>query len=105
DAKSPIGRGGTVWNNPLVHPDDQGAWQWLPEPETSRLTKWADSVQEALPRLPEDSILYDLYGGLGGDDLPVDDPLFQELLDELNRCTLRALQRATPPGAWVYAID
>ena len=100
-----MGRGGTVWNNPAVHPYDQEFWQWLPESQATSLTEWASNVQLDffVSRLPQPSILYNLDVGIG-DRWAASDPGSWELVRDLHECTLHALRRATQPDEWIYAI-
>jgi hypothetical protein len=74
-----------------VLPDDQGFWERLPESEeawasvSEGVRGWWGGVQTNLARLPEGSIVYDIWRGLEADEIP---DIVQELggpeeLDEI----------------------
>ena len=97
-----------VWNNPTVHPDDRGFWQWLAEDEAEPLRRW---VSEAVfheggrifhSRLPTPNVFYDLVaGGMSGSL----DGRYRDLVADLHRCTLQALRQVTDADGWVYGVD
>ena len=97
-----------VWNNPTVHPDDRGFWQWLAEDEAEPLRRW---VSEAAfhegggifhSRLPTPNVFYDLVaGGMSGSL----DGRYRDLVADLHRCTLQALRQVTDADGWVYGVD
>jgi len=103
----PIGREGTVWGHgPGVHAEDQVAWEWLGEDVPAELEEWAGRVQDQMPHLPDDSILYDLRAGLGLEEVEsVREPSFRAGVTDLHRDVLEAFRRATAPDEWLYAID
>jgi Protein of unknown function (DUF2716) len=103
----PIGREGTVWGHgPGVHAEDQIAWEWLGENVPAELEEWAWRVQDQMPHLPDDSILYDLGAGLGLHEIEsVHEPSFRARVTDLHRDVLEAFRRATAPDEWLYAID
>jgi Protein of unknown function (DUF2716) len=105
--EGPIGREGTVWGHgPGVHPEDQAAWEWLGEDVPAELEEWADRVRSAMPRLPAESILYDLRAGLGLDGVDsVPESTLRARVTELHHEVLEAFRRATAPDEWLYAID
>jgi Protein of unknown function (DUF2716) len=105
--RGPIGREGTVWGHgPGVHAEDRVAWEWLGEDVPAELEEWAGRVQDRMPHLPDDSILYDLGAGLGLDEVEsVREPSFRARVTELHRDVLEAFRGATGPDEWLYAID
>jgi len=107
DDHAPVGREGTVFGHgPGVHPEDQTAWEWLEEDAPEELRQWADRIRDQFPRLPPDSILYDLDAGLGIDEFEsVRDERFQARVRDLHRSIVEAFRRATTPDEWIYAID
>ena len=97
-------------DRPGVLPEDADAWQVLSEVDWKRLERdwkgyknWEHDFDfdERLKRLPEPFVLYDLDRGLG----EIGEGNFDEDADDLHCCTLHALQRATQPDEWVYALD
>lgn len=105
--RGPIGREDTVWGHgPGVHTEDQVAWEWLGEDVPAELEEWARRVQDSMPHLPADSMLYDLNAGLGLAEVEsVREPSFRARVTELHRDVLAAFRRATAPDEWLYAID
>jgi hypothetical protein len=105
--RGPIGREDTVWGHgPGVHAEDQSAWEWLGEDVPAELEEWSERVQDGMPHLPADSMLYDLREGLGLAEVEsVREPSFRARVTELHRDVLAAFRQAMAPDEWLYAID
>jgi len=104
---APSGVRDTVWGHgPGVRPGDEGVWEWFGWDAPDELEAWSEEIRAAMPRLPADSLLFDLDAGLRTADFEsLRSTDFRGVVKEFHHDVASAFRRMTSADEWIYAID